>query len=283
MGGKRIFNFREGDRSEYLAQFMLSRFAYVYGFQRQEDFGVADFLCILSQVQDNKVYPETGFYVQVKSDEKDIQFDKDAVRWISLHMDLPLMICVINKKQSKIKLYSCSKIWAGMFAYHLPERLQIILNKGTNSQYVDINKKEKYISVEIGEPILSMTIDEVENNPNKCYEILKPWLELDKMNLARRSIGRIFSTGYLNWKPNEAPKGYFNQYTFGNEFEKAEKDIANILTALCGSYRGAKQKERLDDLINLLKHYENYLDAFGKEFIENKFERIDDILKTNRI
>ena len=71
MSGKRLGSFRSGGRSEYLAVFGLSRFAYVIPAPRQEDFGVYDFLCVLVREEVRNahtlLYPEDAFYVQVKS------------------------------------------------------------------------------------------------------------------------------------------------------------------------------------------------------------------------
>jgi hypothetical protein len=72
MSGKRLGSFRSGDRSEYLAGYALSRIAFVNPFPRQEDFGVADFLCVLSKQEERLVFPESAFYVQVKSDANDL-------------------------------------------------------------------------------------------------------------------------------------------------------------------------------------------------------------------
>ena len=275
MGGKRGANWREGDLSEYLAQYLLSRFSFVNTFPRQEDFGIADFLCVLGKKDTGCVYPEFGFYVQVKSTEDDIEYDIDAAKWISLYMDLPLIICVINKKTSHIKLYSCCKIWAGLFVITSPNKLILELNKGTENQTVQINREERILRIPVGVPILSMDIDEIDKNKDKCYDILKPWLELDKMNVARKSIGRIFSSGFINCEENNHPKGYFNQYTFGPDYPLAEKDIAQILTALAQSYKRFKMKDKLNDLVAYLKHLDVHLDQIGKDFVSGKL-KVDD-------
>ena len=60
MGGKRLGAFRSGDRSEYLATFALSRVAFVNPFPRQEDFGIADFLCVLTRQEGRLVLPFQG-------------------------------------------------------------------------------------------------------------------------------------------------------------------------------------------------------------------------------
>ncbi len=72
--GTRLGSFRSGDRSEYMALYFLSRIAFVSQIPHQEDFGVADFLCCLGKEEDDKVYAENGFFVQVKSNKKPIEF-----------------------------------------------------------------------------------------------------------------------------------------------------------------------------------------------------------------
>jgi hypothetical protein len=91
----------------YLAAYALSRFAFVNPIPRQEDFGVADFLCVLTAEEAQYVYPESAFYVQVKSTDDILHFQADAIRWVSDHMDHPLFICVVDKRNNHMKLYSC--------------------------------------------------------------------------------------------------------------------------------------------------------------------------------
>ena len=272
MGGKRVYGYREGDRSEYLAQFLLSRFSYVFPSPRQEDFGIADFLCILAKVEKKLVLPNNGYYVQVKSNEDDIIYDKDSVNWISTHMDLPLLIGVIDKKGANLKLYSTSKIWVGLFKKYCPDQLTIQLNKGTDKITVDIDEKNNTMVAQIGDPILSLSSDEIENQTNDCYDILLPWLEIDKMNIARRSIGRIYCSGYSHWTPNSKPTGYFNQYSMGPNYDKAEIDLAQILTALAHNYKHAKDKDSLNAVVKLLGRFPDYLDDHGKKFVSGKFK-----------
>ena len=92
MSGRRLSSFRAGDRSEYLAQYVLSRFSFVVPFPRQEDFGVADFLCVLTKEVDKLEYPRNAYYVQVKSQDTDIPLDRNQAKWVSHFMDLPLIL-----------------------------------------------------------------------------------------------------------------------------------------------------------------------------------------------
>jgi hypothetical protein len=278
MSGRRLINFREGDLSEYLAQYLLSRFSYVNPVPRQEDFGVADFLCVLGKKESGSFYPEYGYYIQVKSTEDDVIFDKNAAKWISLHMDLPLIICIIDKVNSHIKLYSCCRVWVGLFIITEPETLIIKLNEGTDSQIVQIDREHRTINVPVGLPILSMNISDIEDRRDVCYDILRPWLELDKKNIARRGVGRIFSSGFLNWEENRNPSVFFNQYTFGPDYRVAEKELKNILIALAHSYKEFGKQTELEALFNYLKHYKNYIGTEEMEFIKSTFGTVSSFL-----
>lgn len=269
MSGKRLASYRAGDRSEYLATYVFSRFSYVIPLPRQEDFGVVDFLCVLANEEKHLVFPEIAFYVQVKSNEDNITFDKDATRWISSHMDLPLILCIINKKESRVKLFTCWNIWSGLFVKHLPNILVLQLNTDLPLESADIDRNTGTVTIPIGPPILNSTVDEIEQNPSLFYRILKTWLEVDKQNIARRSVGRIFVSGYVEWNENEPPEAQGrvrNHFTYGPEYQKAEGDIAPILTALAHNYRENKKEEKLNAVTNMLRQLRPYLDPHGTRF-----------------
>src|SRR5207245_1516245 len=66
---QRLFSFRQGDRSEYLAQYILSAFAISVPVPRQEDVG-SDFHCSLLKREDNNLRPYLPFNIQIKSHER---------------------------------------------------------------------------------------------------------------------------------------------------------------------------------------------------------------------
>ena len=101
----------DGSDLIHVAAFALSRVAFVDPVPRPEDFGVFDFVCVLAAQEGKNIYPESAFFVQVKSDSGPIDLDADALRWITQHMDQPLMICVISKSESTLTLYSCARLW----------------------------------------------------------------------------------------------------------------------------------------------------------------------------
>jgi len=270
MGGKRLVSFRGGDRSEYLAQYILSRFSFVIPFPRQEDFGVADFLCVLAKEDGTLTYPMNAFYVQIKSNEKDIIFDRDSAKWLSHFMDLPLLLCIVNKDESRLKIYSCWHIWSGLFRMHIPEKMTLVLNTKLPLEAETVIDQSKEIIIPLGVPIVNETIDEFENNAAYYHDILEVWLDIDKLNIARRSIGRIFSSGPVNWETNKAPTMSKNIYTFGPEYSHAEAALAPILTSLAHSYRHNKKKEELYAVIGMLQILRPHLDEHGIKFADNE-------------
>jgi len=276
MGGKRLGSYRSGDRSEYLALYALSRIAFVNHAPRQEDFGIIDFVCFLTEERNKCYYAQNGFYVQVKSDYNDISFDKESAYWLSFDMDLPLIICVVDKKKNQISLYSCWNIWHGLFCRPQPDKITIKLNTSLplkSPQFEDKGLRTLNIDIPLGYPILDIKIDDFENNVQDIHKLLKPWLEMDKMNIAYRNMGRAFLQGFDNWKPNkipsEKPKGI---YVFGPSYQDYEKAIAPILTTLAHCYRHYKRKPELEALKHMLKIVYKYLDKHGKDFADGKLK-----------
>jgi hypothetical protein len=273
MSGKRIGSFRSGDRSEYFAAFGLSRVAFIDPVPRQEDFGVLDFVCILASEVGRHVYPESAFFVQVKSNTQPIVLDRDAVRWITYHMDQPLLICVADKAATRLILYSCARIWTALFLR--PEAAEItLLLEGdpppTNPELSE-DKGGARFRLHLGAPILSMTLSDLEADPTAAHDVLRPWLQLDAQNIARRRIGRIAASCFATWTTNIPPtSSYENHYFFGPYFQQAEHELAPVLTALAHNYRHAGDKTKCEALSAFLNTIKGHLDSHGLDFAEGR-------------
>lgn len=278
MSGKRLGSFRSGDRSEYLASYALSRIAFVNAFPRQEDFGVADFLCILTRQEERLVFPESAFYVQIKSNTNDVIMDPDALRWISEYMDHPLLICVVNKKTGRIMMYSCWPIWRVIFPQLTARRITVVLGGTLPLSQPELVEKDGHVKLYLGPPILEKSLDEIESDPDFCHSLLKEWLHFDAQNIARRRVGRIAIAGAVSWQTNKRLSEYSIKktlYFFGGDYRLSEKSLAPILTALAHSYRHDKREAKLQALCSFLAEIEEHLDDHGKDFAQGKL-RVDD-------
>lgn len=271
MSGKRLDSFRGGDRSEYLAAYALSRIAFVSVFPRQEDFGIADFLCVLTKKEANLLFPESAFYVQVKSNTSDVVLDSDAMRWISAYMDHPLMVCVADKAANRVRIFSCWSIWRVVFPLLVAKKVTLVLGGDLPLGEPEHIDNEGHYRISVGPPILDRSLDELESNPDAARRVLHEWIRFDAHNIARRYIGRVAIAGVCRWETNrplseshEAKTLYF----FGGDSRLCEEGLAPILTALAHNYRHNGQSAKLTALCNFMAQMPECLDEHGTKFAQ---------------
>ncbi len=119
--GTRFYNFREGDRSEYLAIYLLSAFGLVAQIPRQEDIGF-DLICNLAEQEKGILSFRNHFAVSVKSastpvavlappesKEEDPTYS-EHFNWL-FNLELPLMLAVVDKEKQELALYSTLPAW----------------------------------------------------------------------------------------------------------------------------------------------------------------------------
>lgn len=120
MSGTRNYNFREGDRSEYFAQVLLSGIGLCTPIPRQEDIGF-DFLCSLSDQQIGTLTFGSPFLLSVKSisapniellpTETAIKADTQYhIDWL-FRNELPAFLGVVDKAKFQISFYSLVPVW----------------------------------------------------------------------------------------------------------------------------------------------------------------------------
>ena len=126
--GTRHPDFRQGDRSEYLAVYILSALGLVTQVPRQEDIGF-DLVCNLSERNQYADLLSFRYHyaVSVKSASKpkavlappkSMESDKNYsghFDWL-FNLELPLMLAVVNKNKQTLSLYSTLPAW---FLYYL--------------------------------------------------------------------------------------------------------------------------------------------------------------------
>lgn len=273
-GGKRSNNFRGGTRSEYLAHYGISRFAFVYPVPYQEDFGVVDFICTLGNVKKpTLVYPENAFYVQVKSNTEKFHFSEDSINWIANHMDLPLFLCVATKPET-LSFYSFAMMWELLFYKTNISGITFSFERKHKESIHELlpceERAYQKISHEIflGEPIFKQTLTDIDaDNGDMAFRVLKPWIDQESINVTSKKIGGLLSIHITNCETNKEPdKRRFYQYYYEKDYSKAEVLIAEQLVALAFNYKGKLHRmndELTDDekaeLINKIKHIQDYL------------------------
>ena len=206
-------NFHEGGRSEYLAQYIFTAFGTSNPVLRQEDYGI-DLNCTLGELKDkNLLYVDNYYYVQVKSNTNDIDYDSpDSLKWWS-SFKYPILFCVIDKKTSRTKIYHTINVYK-----HLME------NK-TQFNIVFDEKNKDIKNVWIGEAIIDFKIGEIAiaEKRQRFKEILKTWLNILQRTIDYRSLGINVGFEYKDYKKNNDPHG--NGVTLNANFKEFEDDI----------------------------------------------------------
>lgn len=191
-------NFQEGARSEYLAQYIFSALGTAVLVPRPEDSGI-DLKCTLGERKGNSFWVNNYYYVQVKSDEKEIVYDgRESVQWL-LSLKLPLLICLINKKKQIVEIFQT----IGMTSQFSNENLETLVFKfnGTRSsnnqvyrtseKFPSIEGKKQRVEVDLGKPILKFSVSELSDHKNvELFKLaLSSWVQLQQVNINNISLG----------------------------------------------------------------------------------------------
>jgi hypothetical protein len=272
----RYFPYRQGDRAEYLAQYILSSLAITVPVPRQEDVGI-DFHCSLLRRSGKNLYPTLPFNIQIKSAGKKIK--TDGVRFGGVtkkgqwkqhqieqlcQTDTPFLIGLVDlKKQtldvfSTITRYFVTSNWKGL---GLPREVAMLpyvpageghLGAGEHEDLADKPGMPKALwKLPLGQPILSITIAESEK-PIRCEEIkniLEPYLRMDQENAVCFRIG----LGYFDWpliiRPGQALKetaaALASQAAHAPSVNQQLRMTMRIVASLLTSYRLSKMKPEI--------------------------------------
>ena len=209
MSGKRVFTWREADRIEYLANFLLSAVGLVTPVPRHEDVGV-DFHCSLVDQDGSAVTYGFPFLVQVKSIVKPVIRIKaprkyrhqkhvipDYLSWL-FQQELPMFLALVDRDDISIHLYSLSPVW---FLFHDSDHcpdcsaLSLVprtdqgnpVKVGPPKQLGQVTSSpESYeYEVDLGYPVASFSAEEtaVRQTLAKQKEALRFCIEHDLKNL----------------------------------------------------------------------------------------------------
>jgi hypothetical protein len=219
-------NAREGARSEYLAQYVFSRFGTSLPVLRQEDHGL-DLHCTLSERKGRRAWPVAYYSVQVKSTNRPVVFSsRESVEWL-VGYPSALLICVVNKKKALIQVFQTTARFGAAVTLELPDRLKVLLNapagKGRTLDWDDAG------NCKLGPPILEFKTDDLLNDDlvRKYREVLAYWVQCDSANVRRNQIGMRSVKLPGNYQTNEVPLApnarYFLNYPSTDTQAKAEE------------------------------------------------------------
>lgn len=286
-GGVLPYGFREGFRSEYLADYIFSAFGPSLGVKRENDYGI-DLICNLAILEGTYMKVGSTYGVQVKSEGSEFKFiGKEAIKWLN-SLEFPLFLAEISKKESKVKIYSTWNInrfllsIANINENFYPEELCF---QPSEEEILSDPNIEKGI-IPLGSPILEFNIMDLGEKDIrlKYQKIFKEWLDIDVENysLRRAGVSRVF--GYIKWETNksldDAYRTWIRPYFFSpNHHENAKKILleAAIVEGLYlkRSFESSGIVEFKNDFNNL-RQYINAakwnLDDWGKDLFSSELK-----------
>lgn len=180
MSGVRSYSFREGDRSEYLAQFLLSAIGLCTPIPRQEDIGF-DFSCSIADQEEGQISFGSPFLVTVKSiSHPNIEClppkkpkDQKHVEWL-FKQDMPLFLGIVDKEAVSIRLYSLVPLYflfyeGGLELGSLSIRPRLNptqdahVGRPTRGEALPSFPGKFHFDVDVGHPIAIITLDKIKD------------------------------------------------------------------------------------------------------------------------
>jgi hypothetical protein len=282
MLGSLWFPFRQGNRSEYLALYILSALGVVVKVPKEEDIG-ADFHCSLAHMDGNRMTFHSPFLVQTKSiSESTISYGgidenkrwrKEEINWL-FSQEIPLLIGLVDKSNSTLKLYSTSNMWAAyyssgtvgelVFQPDTPSKLgdPVSMPKGSevNDWPQGIGDGKRW-EVPLGPPLVTISVDDSENKENamKFRNILSFPLWLEQENITYRRLKVHYSKWPLIINTNKLEEkfgfGVFAaaNYTPGANTDDQIKALAPIITTLAMNLKFQQRLTELEQLREIVK------------------------------
>ncbi len=269
-GGLLAYNFREGFRSEYLAEYVFSAFGPSLSISRENDYGL-DLICNLAFQERQQMNIEMTYGVQVKSEGTDFKYrGRQAVDWL-FSLEFPLLLAVVSKTESKIKIYSTWNLNLFLLSIEkgnentYPEELFFLPTNDPKLKGPD----KKTGLIPLGLPILEFNIMDIGDKEikEKYQNILKEWLDFEVANysLRRAGVSRVF--GYIKWETNKSLKEgcrtWYRPYFYSPQHNEDSKRIISEAAIVMGlylknSYHLTSQqvfKDEFNELRNYISKY----------------------------
>ena len=233
---------KNGFRGEYLAKYIVSRVAFISESNVSEDYGI-DFYCglIKDAIHPKYVHYDKPFLLQIKTKTKDGVEKNDIVYDTrhSIHMlynlKIPFFIGYLDLEKQTLEIFSTSTMWHP-FIIHSVENLSRITFSfpKTNerkliglpeSKDMDFTKYNfgcgKNYIVNLGHPIISLKLSEIEGSENttieECRKILSRCIDRENDNIQNQNLRLHFFRWVHDYETNN-----LDSFRFGYKFYSKE-------------------------------------------------------------
>jgi len=269
---------REGDRSEYFAQVLLSAIGLSTPIPRQEDIGF-DFVVNVSDQESGVLTFDSPCLVSVKSKsspnielsptEAAIRInDKRHIEWL-FRSETPAFLGVVDKEDFSIKIFSLLPIWFIFYenqsecgALVIKPRLDVNdtsavgrPNKGTS---ITDWKNQYVFDVDLGHPIAAINLDTLKDRDTLKREKdkLRSAALLARLNYVHRNLGIPHFNWFATTSPEGESKGAFYSYAIENNAEVRKLilgKLAPTFISLALSYKDSGNMDKLSAIKTILE------------------------------
>ena len=269
---------KNGFRGEYLARYIVSKFAFVSESSVGEDFGI-DFYCgLIKDAKDPKfVHFDKPFLLQIKTTERRGAVKYDTRNKISslYNLNLPFFIGHLNLKNGSLDIHSTSMMWHAFIKTGVENISRITFEfreknkKGViNSPEIKPLKKVQFGNgfnhlIDLGKPIVTLKLKEIENNPDQidnARAIISKCIDKEQANILNKQL-KLY---YYRWlykhetnKPDTFEFGYnfiedLPEHNFFNP-QKSLNKLDHFLISLAISYKNAGMMDEYQDVCRITR------------------------------
>jgi hypothetical protein len=270
---------RRGDRAEYLTQGILSALGFTIQILRQEDYGI-DFICTLSERQENVSVPTKSFSIQLKTSTDNIIYDIEnpkKVRWL-FENNLPFFICYFDNENNSLSFFSTSLL--NSFLITRPKKVKklsfrMLETPRENTLHLrNHNKKRSIFIVDLGVPFLTISINDIISDKlmeERKFTIDK-YIDKELENIVYRNLDLPFMRWPHMYGTNRKVViwgwAHFSDDKVMHSDKLLEK-VGHILLSLCHTYMHEKKEEEYQALKKIIlklpfnEEYKNELYTLG--------------------
>jgi hypothetical protein len=260
MPGRRLGSYRKGDWNEELGILLLKSLAAVAPIPRQEDFGLDAIGTLLRPVQNNFVYAEDSFYIQLKSESREpLSYRDHELDWLK-NLQLPLFIGQVRRRDSSLRLFPAHVLNEFFVLRDFRNFKELVVKLHDDGGAKRLVKGESY-ELSLGEPLLTINIKQASDSAftERAYRILRDYLRLEHQNVNSRRL-RFYR--HIKWTTNEkvSSEGQLvalrRNYLKNDLYDACESIVPGI--EVIQLYAESEDKDLAKKLSSLVKHLRDF-------------------------
>lgn len=309
-----LLSSKNGFRGEYLAKYIISRFAFISESRVGEDFGI-DFYCGLNkETTENgidSIHYDKPFLLQIKTKTKSDEhysstYSKPNVIYETNHeiktlfsLEIPFFIGFLDLPEQQLDIHSTCSMWYLQMLNDLESCSKVTLRFRNREEHQNISlpipitiENKKQWSVDLGHPLVSLKLTELETDNVKIENIrriLSETLDKEFENIVSKRLGLSYFRWVYEYETNnfESLKyGYkFVNIADDSSFDKDPQAMIDVIHPyLISLALTLKNKQRFDvydnvreilKLVSSNKRFNDIEEKFSEIYQEMEYEKLN--------